>query len=112
MVKEDEEYEIDINAFYENKGDDIELEDMRWRLRIKETHHGNHSFSSVITYNIGDIPCSKFTKFEVFNGDLESMNVPLLKYPKWEPPPKPDILDKIQLRKSNVFLFSDISRIS
>ena len=94
MVNEDEKYEIDINAFYGDK--DVLLEDIQWRIRCKETKHGNHSFSPVIHHDIGDIPCSQFTEYTVFNGDLEAMNVPPIKYPKWEPPPKPDILQKIK----------------
>lgn len=94
MVTEDEKREIDIDALYNDK--DIDLEDSRWRIRIKESEHGNHSFSPIITFNAGDIPCSKFTKYTVYSEGIGKMNVPSLKYPKWEPPPKPDILDKIK----------------
>jgi len=93
ILSVDEEHEIDVNAFYEGKG--VDLADIRWRIRIKESHRGNHAFSPVIGYDVGDIPCSKFAKYAVFSGDIEAMDGSL-KFPKWEPPPKPDILDKIK----------------
>lgn len=51
--------------------------------------------------DVGDIRCAKFTAAKIFEGDIEKLQKEIkgIKYPKWEPPPKPDILKDIKQLK-------------
>eukprot|EP01083_Nonionella_stella_P116226 345204_1 len=84
-----ESCQIDLKEHY------TENVDKKWRIRIKESTQGYHSFSPVIKYNVGSIRCAKFTAAKIFSGDVETLTTEPIRYPKWTPPPKPDILKDI-----------------
>eukprot|EP01084_Bolivina_argentea_P160294 279161_1 len=85
---------------HEQYKDNIEIKDDiengLWRIKAVDIKCGHHSFSPVISYNIGDIKTTKFTAAKLwYTKKRKKIKLAPLQYPKWEPPPKPKVLQDI-----------------